>query len=86
MALQQFLIVYDLIEARLLHVAEFGEDLSAATAAYARKEPEYRNRRGHADYEIMLIGADSLDTLRITHPRYFRGNDVLAGHQLPGGN
>jgi hypothetical protein len=68
MALSHFLIVYDLREGRRVLLEEFAS-ARAATDAYAALEEEYRDRS--ADFEVVLVGADSLDTLRVTHSRYF---------------
>ncbi len=75
MALQHFLIVYSLRDAKLLDLQEFGDDVVRATHAYAEKEREYRDRDDHEDFEIVLVGADSLDTVHVTHSRYFREDE-----------
>jgi hypothetical protein len=77
MALQHFLILYSLRNAQLVQMEEFGSDVDRATAAYADLEREYRDRPDHDDYEIVLVGADSLDTVRITHSRYFRRGELV---------
>jgi hypothetical protein len=68
MSLNHFLLLYDVRHQALLDALPFGEDGDAAAAAYAEKEQVYRDRD---DVEIVLLGADSLDTLRKTHPHYF---------------
>ncbi len=77
MALQHFLLIYNLREQHLDHVEEFGTDTQAATRAYANVEREYRGRQDHSDFEIVLIGADSIDTVHVTHSRYFEGGVTL---------
>ncbi len=77
MALQHFLIVYSLKEARLLNLQEFGDDIESATDAYTAAEREYRDRADHDDFEIVLVGADSIDTVRVTHSRYFREEEAI---------
>lgn len=59
-----FLIVFDggLIEAR-----DVGTDAETAAIVYAEAE---RAACG-SGVEIVLLGADSLDTLRVTHAHYF---------------
>jgi hypothetical protein len=37
---------------------------------YAKRE---RENRGNRDLEIVLVGADSLETLKTTHGHYFNG-------------
>ena len=48
----------------------FGEDADAAMTAYRAAEIEYRDR---PEMDIVLIGSDSLDTVKITHSTYFTG-------------
>jgi hypothetical protein len=71
MSLNHFLLLYDTKQQALIDALEFGENAEAAAAAYADKEKACRNRD---DIEIVLLGADSLDTLRKTHPHYFDRN------------
>lgn len=66
--IQHFLVIYD-IAAGNAHVDDhFGADYDAALDAYAAAEEEYR---GRADTEVVLLGADSLDTIKKTHSSYF---------------
>lgn len=73
MPIQHFLLTYNLRKQVLEHIEEFGTDARAATEAYAEIEQEFRDRPDHADFEIVLFGADSLETIRMTHSRYFNG-------------
>jgi hypothetical protein len=68
MSLLHFLIVYNTKLQELIEATSLGTNGSAAGTAYAEKEREFRDRD---DIEIVLIGADSLDTIRQTHPHYF---------------
>lgn len=67
MKLIHYLIVYDLRNRRLRTCEAFG-DADQAIAAYSRLE---RENVGNAGLEVVLLGSDSLDTLRITHGHYF---------------
>jgi hypothetical protein len=67
MSLTHFLLVYDLRQQRLVDVRKF-TDATEATDAYGRAELEHL---GDKDCEIVLVGADSLDTIRKTHGHYF---------------
>lgn len=67
MALQHFLLVYDLGVQRLISQREFADGNEAATA-YAALEREYQGRK---DLEIVLVGADSIETIKRTHAHYF---------------
>ena len=76
--IQHFLLVFDHDLGRLLDVREFGSDGDAAVAAYADKEREI-GQLGHASaIEIVLIGSDSLDTVRLTHANYVDGSAAAA--------
>jgi hypothetical protein len=67
MALRHFLLVYDLKAQRLVSQRDF-EDGGEAAAAYADLEREYQGQPG---YEVVLVGADSIETIRRTHAHYF---------------
>jgi hypothetical protein len=71
--MKQFLIQYDRTEHRLARCEEFA-DGDAAYAAYAALEKEhvFDDR-----YEIVLLGADSLAALHVTHAHYFTPNGDL---------
>lgn len=67
MALRHFLLVYDLGAQRLIEQQEF-DDGDRAAAAYAACESQYKDRD---DLEIVLVGADSIETIKRTHAHYF---------------
>jgi hypothetical protein len=67
MALIHFLLVYDLNLQKLIVQQEFADGEEAAQA-YARMEAEHR---GNNDVEIVLVGADSIETIHLTHGQYF---------------
>jgi len=68
--IQHFLLVFDHEQDRLIETDEFGEDADAAVAAYAAKEAEFGDRKL---IETVLVGSDSLATVRLTHANYFDG-------------
>ncbi len=70
MPLHHFLIIYSVKDQELARLEEFGTDADTATARYAELEHQYR---GSEDYEIVLIGADSIETIKTTHSHYFNG-------------
>ncbi|MGA7835877.1 MAG: hypothetical protein WCA31_11780 [Acidimicrobiales bacterium] len=72
--LHHFLIVFDHAKGELVATQDFGSDSDGAVFAYAEKENEYK---GHDSIEIVLIGSDSLDTIRITHANYFDGSAAV---------
>ncbi len=67
--MKHFLLVYDVALGEAV-VEEFGTDYEAALEAYAQREREYRER-GAIEADIVLVGADSLETVRKTHSSYF---------------
>ena len=67
-AIKQFLLVFDQGVGRLISVEEFGADEDAAIVAYGSAEALYRDRR---EIEVVLLGSDSLDTVKLTHANYF---------------
>jgi hypothetical protein len=77
MALQHFLLRFNLRTHSLEDMRRFGRDGGAAMEAYAALEEEYRDRPDQDDFEIVLIGADSEETIRVTHSRYFNGGVTL---------
>jgi hypothetical protein len=68
MAIHHFLLLHSLLEHKLLVVKDFGADRRSMPTEC---EATYR---GAAGVEIVLIGADSLDTVRQTHAHYFEGD------------
>ncbi|MGH7777368.1 MAG: hypothetical protein ACREPI_09345 [Candidatus Dormibacterales bacterium] len=74
--IQHFLIVFDHAAGKLAEdVVEFGVDSERAVAAYAAKEKELEGREA---MEIVLIGSDSLDTVKLTHANYFDGSVAVS--------
>ena len=61
-----FILVYDLAM-RHVDVHEYGVDVDAANAAYSRLEDAYAGGK----FEIVLVGADSIETIMRTHSPYF---------------
>lgn len=75
MSLQHFLLVFDHEQGHLLEEREFGQDSKAAVAAYNEME---RRNGGQSKIEIVLIGSDSLETVRLTHANYFDGSVAVS--------
>jgi len=65
-----FLLVYDGKAGRLLREpVEFEDsDESLAVEEYGKTEDEFEDR---PDIQVLLLSADSLDTLRVTHANFF---------------
>ena len=73
--IRHFLLVFDRAEGRLLEEEHFHEDGAAALAAYEAKEQQ---NAGDRNIEVVLIGSDSIDTVRVTHANYFDGNVAVS--------
>ncbi|MDH3026823.1 hypothetical protein QEN35_20925 [Gordonia alkanivorans] len=74
--IKHFLLVFDHARAELLDIQEFGSDARSAMRAYAEKEREHL--KAGDSIEIVLIGSDSLDTVRLTHANYFDGTVAVS--------
>ena len=66
-----FLLVFNVRDQELVSHEQF-DDAELAMARYSEVEQEYRDNRG---IEVVLVGSDSLDTIRQTHGNYFRSVD-----------
>jgi len=66
--IQHFLLVFDRVESRLVQERSFGTDTDAAVAAYSATEREFCD---DPRFEVVLIGSDSIETVRVTHANYF---------------
>jgi len=64
---QYFILVYNLTT-RHVDVHEFGANEDKANRAYTRLEDEYVSK---GKFEIVLVGADSIETIKRTHSPYF---------------
>ncbi len=74
-ATRYFLLSFRVAD-RSVDVEDFGADETAATDAYSRQEREVGE---DGDVEIVLVGSDSLESVRKTHSHYFSADeDVLA--------
>lgn len=81
MTVINFLLVYDTELGRLLECQEY-TDSAAAVARYSALEREYA---GQGKFEIVLLGADSLETIKRTHGQYFASDaDAIASPYLAG--
>jgi hypothetical protein len=67
-SIHHFLLVFDHSEGRLVEQVDFGTDGPKAVRKYSEKEEEYRDRK---DIEIVLVGSDSIETVKLTHANYF---------------
>ena len=68
--IEHFLLVFDHEQGKLIETLKFGQDADAAIAAYAAKEAEYADRKR---IEVVLVGSESFETVKLTHANYFEG-------------
>ena len=78
--IKHFLIKYD-VKAGRADVQGFGEDYEAAMHAYEELEQEARES---SDVDVVLLSADSLETIKRTHSSYFETRTFE--QLLPAGN
>lgn len=67
-----FLLAYSLDKGRLICQEEY-HDRDEAIVAYSAAEQRYRPNLDR--YEVVLIGADSIETVMLTHGHYFRQSE-----------
>ena len=76
-----FLLTYDRTERRLVNMEEFRNG-KRAVVAYGEREREFADR---PQIEVVLLGADSEEAIRVTHPIYFETDFSLERFaNLPG--
>lgn len=73
--IQHFLLVFDHDKGHLVEEQHFGEDGKAALVAYSDKEQEHQANR---NIEIVLIGSDSIETVKLTHANYYDGSVAVS--------
>ena len=67
--INNYLIVYDRATGQQLSLEEFGGDSVTAVRRYQELEKE---NLANPRMDIVLVGSDSLDTVRVTHASYFQ--------------
>ncbi len=77
--IRHFLVLYD-IGAASAKVQRF-DDYEEAVAAYSKLEEDLRDRK---DVDIVLLSADSIETIRRTHSSYFETRESFE-RLLPAG-
>jgi hypothetical protein len=80
MPIIHFLLVFDHGRQALIEAPREFNDAGEAAAAYEALE---RKHRGDSNLEIVLVGSDSLETIKQTHGNYFDG-EVLEPVAVPG--
>lgn len=77
--IKHFLVIYDLASGKT-EVRRFGTDYDAAQTAYAEAE---RADGVEGKLDIVLLSADSLETIKQTHSSYFNGGASRLEELLP---
>ena len=67
-AMNHYLLVFDHSSGKLVSHRDFGSDQRLALSEYAVNEAYYHDK---PEIEIVLIGSDSMETVKITHANYF---------------
>ena len=81
MPLIHYLLVYNIDLGRLVDCKEFTNS-KRAVAEYSELEQRYA---GEGRFEIVLVGADSIETIKRTHGQYFAEDaDAEASPYLTG--
>ena len=65
--IKHFLVTRDMARHET-SVVEFGTDYEAAQDAYQKAE---QKAQGRGDLDVVLLSADSLETIKLTHSSYF---------------
>lgn len=73
--IEHFLLVFDHERGHLVQEEHFGTDGARALDAYSAKEREHQ---GNQMIEIVLIGSDSIETVRLTHANYYDGTVAVS--------
>lgn len=72
--LLHFLLIYDGAQGRLRHLREFAQhQREAAVAAYEEAEKRYTT---DDNVQVVLIAADSLETVQRTHSNFWHGESI----------
>lgn len=75
-AIQHFILVFDHNKGHLIdEPLTFGEDSKGALSRYSELERTYRENH---NMDIVLIGSDSLETVKVTHANYFDGTAAFS--------
>lgn len=84
-SLVHFLLVYSFDDQELIHQEEF-TDTTKAVTAYEMAEAQYRNSHDVTRFEVVLVGADSIETVMQTHGHYFQDADEAMFAELLASN
>lgn len=69
--IQHFILVFDRSAGHMVDQISFGTNASKALAKYEALEQCHRE---NASMDIVLVGSDSIETVKVTHANYFDGS------------
>jgi hypothetical protein len=72
--MNHYLVVFDRSTGKVLRRQRFSDPAKAIRARF----DEERQRQGDPSIEVVILGAESWESLSRTHGRYFRGFGELA--------
>jgi hypothetical protein len=75
--LTYYLLVFDHDQQKLVSMEEF-TDPETASSNYEELERTYRGDDG---FEVVLVGSDSIETIKLTHGNYFSGSVASAARR-----
>ncbi len=73
--INHFLLVFNHARGELIGEEHFGDDSKAALKAYAECEQRHKD---DPMMDIVLIGSDSIETVKLTHANYFDGSVAVS--------
>lgn len=79
--IQHFLLIFDNERGELIGLQEFGKDTVEATNAYTTVEAQFAAQTA---IDVVLIGSDSLNTIKVTHANYFGDQAAASSRFLAG--
>ncbi len=78
-AIQHFILVFDHTKGRLVDEKHFGVDSQAAVTCYSELEKKFREQK---NMDIVLVGSDSIETVKVTHANYYDGTAAISKYLM----
>lgn len=77
--IQHFILVFDHAKGKLVDERHFGTESDKAVACYAELEQQYRDNK---NMDIVLVGSDSIETVKVTHANYYDGTAAISKYLM----
>jgi hypothetical protein len=77
--IKHFLLVFDHSKGQLIDERHFEDHADEALEAYSSCEREHQDNKS---IEIVLIGSDSIETVRLTHANYYDGSVAVSKYLI----